>query len=303
MVEFALRDYRHSFQLDHICFMTAIAGAASGFYATTDHSQGDFARNSIFRCAFVGKGEGATGPYWTDAIKIENVCGTSIDSCVVTGNSFGGSCYGHAVNVYGTGSGQTSIFTDISKCHFIKVDVGVYYGNEAQGITVTQTNIQPCNYGIYAYNGVNELQLNVTDCQIDPILGGIIWTAGDNNSVSPHFGQGMLSIKGNVFVMGQPGISAIDIGMGKSAAIIGNLVFNTLNPVTYPTAAAGGIIGVAFAGTEAMITGNVFRGLAYGVYCNTGASASNVQSNTYPNCANTVGGPAVGSVTHGGGSE
>jgi len=248
-------------------FSTGQTGGGNGIHLHQTNCLNEFAQSDIHRVTFRGadNNAGAGGnDYWSIGYLIDGVSGTSVDTVTAYGSKFwqgvGGQYQGSSIDCY-------AIYHNVSKSTFNGVNMGVVYGTYSQGLTIAQSNFRNDVTAIYVPPGsTGQAQLQVSDSQI--------YASG--NGISLLSGVGGVMIHGNDFFSG-PSNSAVLISPYAQVSITGN-VFNAQ--------AGGGTIGVALGsptsqGQAAVISGNLFGGLAVGVLLQSGSSNVNVQSNVY----------------------
>jgi len=281
---------RHSFHCEGITFMAMVVNTYCGLNVTTTATAADFQRNTYQRLTFVGKNEGAEGPYFQFGQIVNNVCANSWWGCNWSGKP-GDFNNGTGLRVSGdnVGSFLASIYNDLTGCHFNSLGNGIEWYSAGQGVTVFQTNFQT-GCGIYCPNtGSGQNQLNVSGCCFDCKISPAIFNL-----------KGVeILLTGNLFILGDGGPlgalsnqEAIHLGPATSSTIVGNSI---------DCVAGTGHIGVTFGGTGNLISANTFNGVLIGVYCDTGAGFSTVATNNYnlQSGGAKMGGPNLAAVTRG----
>jgi hypothetical protein len=234
--------------------------------------------------------------WWSTALSITDLSLVNIDNVTIVGGGTGAPGTGRN----GTGvllkgiaaTGSVGVIYNFKNFVAIYTNVGLEYGEYAQGVSIVASNFQSSNYGIRAQPtafGVSELA--VVNSQFgDNTVAGI--------SVGPNMAQ--LMVSNSLFEVGtttgtsggaaQTGI----MGIGGWATITGN---NFADPSSLPPGLG---IGIALTSTmDSMgfgtITGNVFTSLQYGITADASATYSElvVSKNVH------VGFPAMYNITGG----
>jgi len=217
----------------------------------------------------------AVTDYWETGVAIVGVSNVNTTGLVVTGP--GGEAYashGQGVVLEGSPDDPLVVF-NIAGATLNYLLKGLIYGNEVEGVTISQSNFTGDGYGIFVPDGLHGLdQLAVTSSQFNCALAGVYigsYTSdtlfSSNLFIVPNTGTGILlkhaylySAVGNAFNAGSASMTSshpvgIEIG---------------------PTAGGGAI------------TGNLFDNMAEAVVLEKGSTGGNVQSNEYSNDPVTV---------------
>jgi nitrous oxidase accessory protein NosD len=207
-------------------------------------------------------------------VVIVGVSNVNMTGLVVSGP--GGEAYAsHGLGVVLEGSvDDPAVVFNIGGATFNYLLKGVVYGNQVQGVTVSQSNFVGASYGIFIAPGLSGLdQLAVIGSQFNCALAGVYvgsYTSdtlfSSNLFIVPNTGTGMLLEQAYLY-------SAV------GNAFSGSPSFTASHPIGIEVGATVG------GGT---ITGNVFDSMAVAVALEKGSTGANVQSNEYSNDPITV---------------
>jgi hypothetical protein len=264
----------NSVHVRDLALTTGTAGAGRALVLQQSAKLGgnpaDSALSDVSRVSIRGVDGYAVSDYWETGVAIVGVSNVNMSGLVVTGS--GGEAYashGQGVVLEGSADDPLVVF-NIAGATFNYLLKGLVYGNEVEGVTISQSNFTGDSYGIFVPDGLNGLdQLAVTSSQFNCALAGVYVGSYTSNTlfssnlfIVPNTGTGILleraylySAVGNAFNIGSPSMTSshpigIDIG---------------------PTAGGG------------TITGNLFDNMAAAIVLEKGATGGNVQSNEYSN--------------------
>lgn len=175
------------------------------------------------------------------------------------------------------GSSQPGILYNITSCNFAYLSTGFLYGENVQGVTITQSNFTPDHYGVFNLpNGVGQNQLSISDSQWGYVSFGILEETGILNT----------TISNNV-VSGGKVLSTSDYaGFASINTDARNCTF-TGNTIDGYQGAAGAIGITIITGGICAITGNFIGDWATGISLGANTVA-NVQANVYTNNTTNV---------------
>ena len=210
-------------------------------------------------------------------VQINGVSGVNFESDYFTG----GGTSGIGIDFKGLpGSADYAIYYNISKSQFLAMNLAVIYDTYSQGLTISQTNFQNLQTGVYVPPGtVGLAQLN--------ILGGNQF-ATYADAVHVEGAVADITIIGND-LYAPTGFSAINLLQSAGFAIVGNTITGQDATTTIGIAAANTLNGVA--GT---ISGNKLHALGTGVVLTSTANHVTMSGNGYS--ANLVNGTNAGSL-------
>lgn len=245
----------------------------------------DNALSDFFDITIRGADGYSQNDYWDRAVEINQISNVNLVGLVISGP--GGSAYstkGIGVLLEGSTNNPAVVF-NVTGATFDYLSQGIVYGQQVQGLTVSQSNFVGDGYGIYIPRNISGLdQLTVVGSQFNCATGGIYVGSSLSNTlfsanlfIVPNTGRGiylqqayLYSVTGNSFNIGGPPGNVYPIGIEVGST-------------------AGG-------GT---ITGNLFDNMVAAIVLDRTSTGANVQSNEYSNdlikvknlgTGNTVGG-------------
>jgi len=217
----------------------------------------------------------AVTDYWETGVAIVGVSNVNMTGLVVTGP--GGEAYashGQGVVLEGTADDPLVVF-NIAGSTFNYLLKGLVYGNEVQGVTISQTNFTGDDYGVFVPTGLKGLdQLAFTSSQFNCALAGVY--------VGSYTSDTLFS--SNLFIVPNTGIGIL-LEQGYLYSAVGN-AFNAGSASMTPSHPVGIEVGATAGGGT--ITGNLFDNMAAAVVLQKGSTGGNVQSNEYSNDPVTV---------------
>ena len=256
---------------------TAGAGRALVLQQAADlgGSPADNALSDVSDVSIRGADGYAGTDYWEAGVAIVGVSNVNMTGLVVTGP--GGEAYasqGQGVVLEGSAHDPAVVF-NIVGATFNYLRQGVVYGNQVQGVTISQSNFVGDSYGIFIAAGLNGLdQLAVIGSQFNCALAGVYvgsYTSdtlfSSNLFIVPNTGTGMLLEQAYLY------------------SAVGN-AFNSGSPSFTASHPVGIEVGATVGGGT--ITGNVFDSMAVAVALEKRSTGANVQSNKYSNDPVTV---------------
>src|SRR5208282_798336 len=255
----------------HFRDLTFSTGSTNGYSCVTINQSvalGLFEQSDFTRVNF--RGQNITF-FWNPSITINGLSNVDYNTCffLSTGNNSLG------VSLNGSSSSPFfSIVHNFTGCGFFGCSDGIFYGNNVQGVTISQTNFTNGNVAITVTCASGAAQLAISDSQFNTAQNQIVIT-------SPITG---LFVHNNLIYVSNnnSGIYFLPSSSGNQATISGNTFSGatlTNNGISFN--------GSAGSFSSALITGNVFNHLGNAVDL-AGAVSSNVQANLYPSCTNTV---------------
>jgi hypothetical protein len=216
--------------------------------------------------------------YWNHGISVTDLNLLNITKLDIFGESTGAL----AIGILAQGNPSSSclsVVLNISQSWFQNLLYGFEYGNWLQGVTVSESNFQNGNYGIYVPSGLADLdQLSVSLSQFDTFVNDI---EVDTNLID-------VQIVGNAFAA-PPGGAAIDV-----AACYGpwSITGNTVRNISGNNAAFGFAINCGSTDTAGIIEGNSFSSIAGAlttpIALGSSASGWTVGPQAYNGTTNTV---------------
>lgn len=250
---------------------TGVANSGSGNAISLNQTTclGSFALSNFNNVTMRGDDNNATFRWWNGAV-VNKVSGTNWDTVLVYGSSSG---VGAGITFMGNASGSCySIQHNVAKSTFQSTSIGITYGDWAQGITISQTNVTNGAIGVQVAAGATGVlsQLNIFDSQFNASQDQIQVLS----QISP------MNIHNNMIFVptGRSGVN-IDPGsiVGVGASIVGNNFSSTGTTNN----------GIVFSASQLIATGNTFTSFASGIWVKSGATGVNIQSNYY--AGNTCG--------------
>jgi hypothetical protein len=247
----------------------------------------DNALSDVFDVTIRGADGYSQNDYWDRAIEINRVSNVNLVGLVIAGP--GGAAYstkGIGVVLEGSANDPAVVF-NVTDATFNYLSKAIVYGQQVQGLAVSQSNFVGDDYGIYVPPNISGLdQLTVIgsqfNCATDAVyvgssLSNTLFNA--NLFIVPNTGRGiylqqayLYSATGNSFNIGSPAKSA-----------------------RYPIAIEVG--STAGGGT---ITGNLFDNMVTAIILDRASTGANVQSNEYSNDSTMVRNLGTGNTVGGG---
>lgn len=299
-LRFNLNSPGHTVHVRDVSITTSHAGGGTGVYISQAMSLNTFMQSDIAFVTFRGSDNGGAGgnAYWNDCCIMNGVCGTNVLGVTCYGpNSWsvaaarGFTYQGNADTRLSAPAGNGySIYHNISMAIFNGLNIGIIYGDYAQGLTINQINCQNTQTGFFCPPGStgNLAQLQIATSQFadngndisifSPILNTMI------------YGNNLISHNAN---------SAIFLSDPDGFSIVGNQIISDGSSPSNIGVAVGASTGGFNTG---IITGNSFINLGTAVLLQAGSSGVNVQSNSYQGNTTTVANLGTGN-TVGGGSQ
>lgn len=283
-------NYLGPFNSAHICDLTFSSGQVAGGTglklnqtAASIPNPALNALSTVRHCVFRGNDGYVIANTWNTCVNVFGVSNVNFTSCNFLGNAALGGA-GRGIFLNGV-AGLPPVAFNVIGCNFAWNNVGIDYGNYVQGLSVTTSNFTGGTYGISNQPGLTELdQLTVTASQFNQMSVNIYEQTNISNTM----------IIGNEFII-QSNAIGINLPAAGFFSIMGNTIsgngFTNTNGITINHSTASGVI-----------TGNAFLGMTTAINLQSSSTVTNVQSNAYSVCSNTVVNTGTGN-TVGGGSQ
>jgi hypothetical protein len=246
----------------------------------------DNALSDLFDITIRGADGYSQNDYWERAVEINQISNVNLVGLVISGP--GGVAYstkGIGVVVEGSTNNPAVVF-NVTGATFDYLFKGIVYGQQVQGLTVSQSNFVGDDYGIYVPPDISGLdQLTVTGSQFNCQTGGIYVGSSLSNTL----------FSANLFIVPNTG-TGIHLQQAYLYSATGNS-FNIGGPPgrTYP-------IGIEVGSTAGggTITGNLFDNMHTAIVLDRASTGANVQSNEYSNDSTMVKNMGTGNTVGGG---
>lgn len=277
----------------HIRDMSLTTGTtAVGSAIVFNQTQGDIgtqdnALSDLTNVAIRGADGYSQTDFWKIAVQVEKVSNVNFMGLVVSGP--GGAAYstqGVGVELEGS-AGDPSVVYNVSGATFNYLSKAIVYGQQVQGLSVSQSNFVGDEYGIYVQAGLSGLdQLTVQGSQFNCSTAGIY--------VGSYLSNTLFS--GNLFIVPNTG-TGVRLQQAYLFSLMGNS-FNTGSSAKSTSYPMGIDIGNTVGGGT--ITGNLFDNMVTAIVLERGSTGVNVQSNEYSNDSTMVKNLGSGNVVGGG---
>ena len=238
-------------------------------------------------------------PYWTYGIEI-----TSVSFVNVQGLTFLGSDRGTGILYKGTPT-CVAIVLNVIASNFLFGESGIFYGDQAEGMSVSQSNFTNGRYGIVTASGASRnFQLNVSDSQFDvtetplsltsflsqvSVHDNLIYVAPGKTGIYINGGGHTFSLSHNIFA-NRANQYGVGLHTANGIAVHGNLPC----PVKSGGAPQCPTTNGELACNRGVISGNIFSGFEWGVVLNgPKAQGWSVMSNGYDNNSNGYGNSGI----------
>jgi hypothetical protein len=262
----------NSVHLKDFSVTTGSVNVGVGIFLNGTGSSGNAQANlsTIDNVLVQGSGFIATN-YWSIGIEINNISNVNLKGVTVVGANAAYQTNGTGVYLVGASNASQTVQVNLIGCVLQYVGVGLNYGSNVEGVTVTATNFTGDANGIDITAAAGTTSgLSVTMSQFNSNVNAIL---------NPNGIDGLF-IVGNYFEIPYNGgatVTGINLGKQSSAVINGN-VFERIS------SSATGTNGIVIAGPSTlpgMITGNTFESLGTGIWLQSTSDFVNVQSNAY----------------------
>jgi hypothetical protein len=246
----------------------------------------DNALSELFDITIRGADGYSQNHYWDRAVEINQVSNVNLVGLVISGP--GGTAYstkGIGVVLQGSSNNPAVVF-NVTGATFNYLAKGIVYGQQVEGLTVSQSNFVGDDYGIYVPPNISGLdQLTVLGSQFNCATGGIYVGSSLSNTL----------FSANLFIVPNTG-RGIHLQQAFLYSAMGNS-FNIGSPAKGSIYPVGIEVGSTAGGGT--ITGNLFDNMVTAIILDRTSTGANVQSNEYSNdsimvknlgTGNTVGG-------------
>lgn len=255
-----------------LTFAAGGTGAGNGLTLTTsvaDPNPANTALSDVMDTVFRGSDGYEVTNYWSIGVNIVSVPNVNFFNDIFVGSA---TAQGQGIHLSGTATANDDAF-NIQQSFFNALNVGIYYDNYTQGVTVNQSNFTGVNQGILAIPGESLLdQLVVTASQFNCFFNCILIQTPMNG----------LMISNNFFLV-QNNANGIVLQNVAQFTITGN----TFNPaVGSPTGTIYVEIG-SYTAAGGIIMGNQFYAGNLGVTLQAGSKGVSLLGNNYINMGTT----------------
>jgi len=247
----------------------------------------DNALSDLFDITIRGADGYSQNDYWERAVEINQISNVNLVGLVISGP--GGVAYstkGIGVVVEGSTNNPAVVF-NVTGATFDYLSKGIVYGQQVQGLTVSQSNFVGDDYGIYVPPDISGLdQLTVTGSQFNCQTAGIYVGSSLSNTL----------FSANLFIVPNTG-TGIHLQQAYLYSATGNSfnIGSRLKGNTHP-------IGIQVGSTAGggTITGNLFDNMRTAIVLDRASTGANVQSNEYSNDSTMVKNLGTGNTVGGG---
>ncbi|WP_345821112.1 hypothetical protein ABC766_03100 [Methylobacterium fujisawaense] len=260
----------HPKQTLHMRGLTLVTNTSSGSGAALKITQtsclGSFDQSTFSDITFEGL---SGGQFWGVGADVVGLSGTAWHAVT----AYGDTSFQHGIGIRIRGNnidcGETngySIYHNITSGIFNQLSKGVVYDDFTQGITVTQSNFQNSQFGIWSppeTRGQN-MQLNVSNSQFQV----------SDQAISLNSPINLGSYSNNTVL-----ISSGKVGFSLGSSNINTVSGNTFAGVNYGSTPSA--VGIDVSGTATMIAGNSFSALRCGYRFHPNALAGGSSANTF----------------------
>jgi hypothetical protein len=280
----------NSVHLRNMSLTTGSVGVGSAVVLNQTNSNvgaADNALSELFDITIRGADGYSQNDYWDRAVEINQVSNVNLVGLVISGP--GGAAYsakGIGVVLQGSTNNPAVVF-NLTGATFNYLSKGIVYGQQVEGLTVSQSNFVGDDYGIYVPPNISGLdQLTVLGSQFNCATSGIYVGSSLSNTL----------FSANLFIVPNTG-RGIYLEQAFLYGAMGNS-FNIGSP------AKGGIypIGIEVGSTAGggTITGNLFDNMVTAIILDRASTGANVQSNEYSNDSTMVKNLGTGNTVGGG---
>ena len=256
--------------IEDLTVATGTTNTGSGIYLNqTAVSIAASATNTIQNVTVRGSDGFYGTDYWVNAINVNGVSNVNFVGVTIAGTS--GTVHGVGINL---GSTILGIVYNLTNVNIVGMNYGLVYGNNVQGVQITNANFTGNNIGVFVPSSLSNLsELSVIGSQFSNATSDIDITSGI---------PGVL-IHANAFLV-RNNANSLQISPLSHTSIVGNLFMpNSGSPSNLNGIALG---GWAVGGT--VITGNEFYSLTTAVTLTSTAKEVNVNTNVYVGNATSV---------------
>jgi hypothetical protein len=281
---------QNSVHLRNMSLTTGSVGVGSAVVLNQtngDVGVADNALSDLFDVTIRGADGYSQNDYWDRAVEINQISNVNLVGLVVAGP--GGAAYsikGIGVMLEGSANNPAVVF-NVTGSTFNYLSKGIVYGQQVQGLTVSQSNFVGDDYGIDVPTNISGLdQLTVVGSQFNCATGGIYVGSSLSNTL----------FSANLFIVPNTGR-----GIHLQQAYLYSAVGNSFN---IGSSAKGGDypIGIEVGSTAGggTITGNLFDNMVTSIVLDRTSTGANVQSNEYSNDTTMVKNLGTGNTVGGG---
>lgn len=268
-------NYISAFNSAHVRNLTITSSTAGGGKSAIHLNQtqaqnpdpGNTALSDVSRVTIRGADGYLVGNYWDNGVLIYGVSNVNFDNNYIIGPA------GTGVNLSGSNQNIPVVF-NFANSFFNNLGVGILYGANVQGVTVSQCNFTGAVIGVKVPSGLNTLtQLAVSNSQFNAF----------SSAISTGSGVQGLMLVGNHFLV-QPNTVSVSIEKAQSTTVVGN----TFEPQGPTLSNQYGLVFQSYDFGASVVTGNSFYRLTNAIVLAANAKNVNVQSNAYFGNTNNV---------------
>jgi hypothetical protein len=281
---------QNSVHLRNMALTTGSAGAGSAVVLNQTNGNvgaADNALSELFDVTIRGADGYSQNDYWDRAVEINQVSNVNFVGLVISGP--GGAAYstrGIGVVLEGSTNNPAVVF-NVTSATFNYLSKGIVYGQQVEGLSVSQSNFVGDDYGIYVPPNISGLdQLTVLGSQFNCATGGIYVGSGLSNTL----------FSANLFIVPNTG-RGIHLQQAFLYSAMGNS-FNIGSPAKGSIYPIGIEVGSTAGGGT--ITGNLFDNMVTAIILDRASTGANVQSNEYSNDSTMVKNLGTGNTVGGG---
>ncbi|MGD0161124.1 MAG: glycosyl hydrolase family 28-related protein [Candidatus Sulfotelmatobacter sp.] len=280
----------NSVHLRNMSLITGSVGVGSAVVLNQTNGNvgaADNALSELFDVTVRGADGYSQNDYWDRAVEITQISNVNLVGLVISGP--GGAAYstkGIGVVLQGSSNNPAVVF-NVTGATFNYLSKGIVYGQQVEGLTVSQSNFVGGDYGIYVPPNIGGLdQLTVLGSQFNCATGGIYVGSSLSNTL----------FSANLFIVPDTG-TGIHLQQAYLYSATGNS-FNIGSPAKGSTYPIGIEVGSTAGGGT--ITGNLFDNMVTAIVLDRTSTAANVQSNEYSNDSTMVKNLGTGNTVGGG---
>jgi len=280
----------NSVHLRNVSLTTGSTGIGSALVLNQtngDVDAADNALNDLVDVTIRGADGYSQNDYWDRAVEINQISNVNLVGLVISGP--GGAAYsnrGVGVVLEGSSNNPAVVF-NVTGGSFNYLSKGIVYGQQVQGLSVSQSNFVGDDYGIYVPPNISGLdQLTVAGSQFNCATGGIYVGSSLSNTL----------FSANLFIVPNTG-RGIYLQQAYLYSAVGNSfnIGSSAKGSDYPIGIEAG--STAGGGT---IIGNLFDNMVTAIMLDRSSTGANVQSNEYSNDSTKVKNLGTGNIVGGG---
>ena len=263
-----LKDATTTFHMRDMAVTTGSAAKRTGVKLTVPgtNANGALGEYSDFeRVAFRGSDGYAQAFGWATALILDNVSNVNVDGSSFIGTS---ASLGYGIRVSGRTVGAEAVVFNFAKSSWVHLAVGVEYGSNVQGVTISQANFTGVTRGVSvpstATGVLSQLSIVASQFASNPNAGGA--------SIDVQAAVNPVTIADNLFLSNGPG-TQINFGVHSFTSISGNHLYSP---------SPNNNIALNFAGGQSpsSISGNVIFGFATALTVPISTANASVTNNT-----------------------